>query len=649
MASPLNRRFAIALLLVSGAAASDLTGRWHADVSANGRGFACDLDLKQDGNALTGTVQIEDRVLQVDHGSIQGDAISLSLRAPVKGRLATMQLEGKWDGARLHFRLENVEIVASRMQQTREEARVDRLSGLFRLWGAIHFFHPFVVHGSIDWDAALLSAIPRVEGAASSEDYRAAIETMLRELKDPETYVVRGELVQSAAGAGNRRRVVRRGLHSAGASISEYYADWERADSTPFVMSLPDGTRIAIRASEPASSTGAISAAENTYGASSPSREQRLLALARFWNTIRYFYGYPEYLPFWDSVLSEFIPVFESAKNRHDYVLAVARMAARTNDSHTSVPEFWKELGTIPAIDVWPVEGQSVVKAVGPAINGIVRGDVITAVDDEPVERRRNALLQMYPYSSPQAAWLRIDQFLLAGQADEVKIRVRKADGTDSEVTVRRDGALDLHRTTPVYTVLPAGYGYIDLERLGTEEIDTAFDAVHNTPGLILDMRGYPKGDMAGVATRLAAETRDATLIRRRTWHGPDPALATFEWTKQKVHPGRQPRYTGRVVVLIDARAVSAAEHTCLLLEAAAHPTFIGTPTKGADGEVTNIVLPGRIQVNFAALEVRHADGRLLQGSGILPDVYAVPTIAGIREGRDEVLERAVEFLRREL
>jgi C-terminal processing protease CtpA/Prc len=151
---------------------------------------------------------------------------------------------------------------------------------------------------------------------------------------------------------------------------------------------------------------------------------------------------------------------------------------------------------------------------------------------------------------------------------------------------------------------------------------------------------------MAGAATRLAADTGDAALIRRRTWHGPDPALATFEWTKQKVHPGRQPRYTGRVVVLIDARAVSAAEHVCLLLEAATHPTFIGTPTKGADGEVTNIALPGGIQVNFAALEVRHADGRPVQGLGILPDVWAAPTISGIRQGRDEVLERAVEFLR---
>jgi C-terminal processing protease CtpA/Prc len=56
--------------------------------------------------------------------------------------------------------------------------------------------------------------------------------------------------------------------------------------------------------------------------------------------------------------------------------------------------------------------------------------------------------------------------------------------------------------------------------------------------------------------------------------------------------------------------------------------------------------LPGGVQVNFAADEMRHADGRPLQDVGILPQVWVAPTISGIREGRDEVLEKAIEFLK---
>ena len=75
--------------------------------------------------------------------------------------------------------------------------------------------------------------------------------------------------------------------------------------------------------------------------------------------------------------------------------------------------------------------------------------------------------------------------------------------------------------------------------------------------------------------------------------------------------------------------------------------TFIGTPTNGANGNVTNMVLPGNLFVSFTGQEVRHADGRRLQRVGVQPDITVKTTIAGIRAGRDEVLEAAIEYLRK--
>jgi C-terminal processing protease CtpA/Prc len=73
--------------------------------------------------------------------------------------------------------------------------------------------------------------------------------------------------------------------------------------------------------------------------------------------------------------------------------------------------------------------------------------------------------------------------------------------------------------------------------------------------------------------------------------------------------------------------------------------TFVGTPTNGANGDVTFMVLPGNLAVSFTGHNVRHADGRQLQRVGIQPTVRAAPTIAGIAAGRDEVLEAAVGHL----
>ncbi len=53
--------------------------------------------------------------------------------------------------------------------------------------------------------------------------------------------------------------------------------------------------------------------------------------------------------------------------------------------------------------------------------------------------------------------------------------------------------------------------------------------------------------------------------------------------------------------------------------------------------------------LNFSGHDVRHADGSQLQRRGIQPNLVAEATIAGIRAGRDEVLERAVAYLEQSL
>ena len=58
-----------------------------------------------------------------------------------------------------------------------------------------------------------------------------------------------------------------------------------------------------------------------------------------------------------------------------------------------------------------------------------------------------------------------------------------------------------------------------------------------------------------------------------------------------------------------------------------------------------NLVLPGGIYVSFSGHSVSHADGRQLQRVGVQPHIKAEPTLKGVREGRDEVLEAAVKFL----
>jgi C-terminal processing protease CtpA/Prc len=98
--------------------------------------------------------------------------------------------------------------------------------------------------------------------------------------------------------------------------------------------------------------------------------------------------------------------------------------------------------------------------------------------------------------------------------------------------------------------------------------------------------------------------------------------------------------------MLIDERTVSRGEDVALILKEANRATLIGSQTNGSSGWNLRHVLPGGITAVFSATDIGPADGRPFQRIGLAPDILVKPTIAGVRAGRDEVLERALTYIR---
>jgi hypothetical protein len=203
----------------------------------------------------------------------------------------------------------------------------------------------------------------------------------------------------------------------------------------------------------------------------------------------------------------------------------------------------------------------------------------------------------------------------------------------------------------PPFKLLEPDLGYADLSRLTVAEVEPMFAAFARTRAILFDMRGYPLGTAWTIAPRLnvkgakvGARFRRPLLVGVPEPDGTRPSFA-FEQSLPELPPGAS-LYRGKTVMLIDDRAISQAEHTGLFFEAAAGTVFIGTPTAGANGDVTTLLLPGGLTMYFTGHDVRHADGRRLQRVGLQPAVRVEPTLAGLRAGRDEVLERAVRWIK---
>ncbi len=71
------------------------------------------------------------------------------------------------------------------MDQTQQ-----RLITLFKLWGAVKFFHPYLAYRNIDWDGALIAAIPKVKAADDAHAFAEAVGGMLAALGDPASRIL---------------------------------------------------------------------------------------------------------------------------------------------------------------------------------------------------------------------------------------------------------------------------------------------------------------------------------------------------------------------------------------------------------------------------------------------------------------------------
>ena len=104
--------------------------------------------------------------------------------------------------------------------------------------------------------------------------------------------------------------------------------------------------------------------------------------------------------------------------------------------------------------------------------------------------------------------------------------------------------------------------------------------------------------------------------------------------------------YAGRVVALVNQETLSQAEYTAMAFRSVTGATLVGSQTAGADGNVSLISRSRRDFHLLSGLGVFYPDGRPTQRVGIVPDVVVTPTIAGLRAGRDEVIETALSLLR---
>ena len=93
----------IGSLVAFGLWAADVTGKWTAEMQGQNGTVTTTMNLKADGNNLTGTVSGRNGDTNITDGKIEGNTITFSVVREMNGNQMKMNYKGTVDGDVIHF------------------------------------------------------------------------------------------------------------------------------------------------------------------------------------------------------------------------------------------------------------------------------------------------------------------------------------------------------------------------------------------------------------------------------------------------------------------------------------------------------------------------------------------------------------------
>ncbi len=387
-------------------------------------------------------------------------------------------------------------------------------------------------------------------------------------------------------------------------------------------------------------------------------KEECLLGLFKIWNVIKYFYPHMEYANIhWPSMLKEWIPEVENTQSIEEYFSILSKLTSKLNDSHIRILHKAIDYGnyTIP-VKFARINEKVIVVATKSDPNNLELlpdiGDELIKIDGRSVQEIEADWKNKKSVSTEQSFYrflYNLNYISRGKKNSEVKLTIRKNDINKiislKRTTYRRIWNEPTDTTQSKF--LENNIGYINLMRIhNLESMDSTLVNLINTDGLVFDMRGYPRFSAQYLIKRISDKPVKSGIFNIPVLTVPDTLKRTWATVQYNFEPHADIYYEKPIVVLIDENAQSKAEDFCIYLKNADRVTFVGSATTGTNGNTTYIHLPAGGKLRFTGSRVKYADGSRFQNIGIVPDVEVKPTIKGIIEGRDEVLEKGIEVLR---
>ncbi|CAN5495145.1 S41 family peptidase [soil metagenome] len=377
----------------------------------------------------------------------------------------------------------------------------------------------------------------------------------------------------------------------------------------------------------------------------------RLADVIIAWNVFQHFYMYFDVAKTnWAEDLTIALKNAYQDKTEADFLLTLQKLTAQLKDGHVRV-----NCKSIPLREyllplTWRmVENKLVVTSIMDKHIPLHRGDVITKINDVPAEEYYR--ITSTHISAATNGWLqsRANMETLSGyENSEVELTYSNIQDEEEIVTLKRTMKIsDLklyYNSIPKIKKIKDDIYYVNIAGVTDSALDSLMPVLVKCKSIIFDLRGYPTINKELLTHLLTRKDTSKMWMRVPQIIYPDRENITgfrnFGW---ELKP-KKPHLDAKIIFITDGSAISYAESFMSFIENYKLATIIGQPTAGTNGNINPFTMPGGYSITWTGMKVLKHDGSQHHGVGIQPNILIDKTIAGVRAGKDEYLEKAIEI-----
>jgi Peptidase family S41 len=547
----------------------------------------------------------------------------------------------------------------------------ERLVAFARVYGYVRFFHPTNASHDADWQRLAIAGVEQVRDASTLDALAQRLEALLHPLAPSLQLWVDGEAAPAQPRPPSRRDGLvywqyqgypgsRISLHRSPYAKVRVQPDegWRRRFSESPAPDARVQTELApqlhMRLPVVLSAAAAQAASESPAPALAPGLDPardhhelavRQAAVIEVWNVLRHFYPYQQDLELdWDTMLLTALRDAEDDETIDDVRDTLRGLIEPLQDGHGHVGhQRHPATATLP-VRLELVEGRAVVTGTRDPERFAI-GDVVERIGGEPAHERIDRIaarlsgtpqwreFQAAAWEAPRAALGQVVELTLerGGKQHRVQAEAERA-------------AVPAPPRPPAIHAFEDGIRYVDLTRASWTELQAELPALATAPGVVFDVRGYPTENDV-ILDHLLDEPEDTLWMHVPRFVEPDGRVVGWHGIGWHRRPAT-PHIDAPVAFLISAEAISYAESMLSYVEAHSLGTLVGTTTAGANGDIVRFDTLAGFYVIYSGMRVTRHDGSPFHHTGVRPDLEVHRTIAGLRAGRDEVLEAGLRVVR---